>query len=97
MELNAVCEPHLRVNMDQIGFNYELVSSRTLTYRGEKTVFGYAQSPTNKVTHSYTVQYFINAAGGVVGKVCLCLQEPTGRLGPQSQASLHVPDNVLLT
>ena len=47
-------------NYDQCGFQLELISPRNLTHRGEKKVIGLAQSPTNKATHSYTVQYLIN-------------------------------------
>ncbi len=76
------------LNTDQCGFAYELVSNRTLTHKGEKKVFGYAQSPKNLVTHSYTVQYVISAEGKIVGNVFVCLQEISGKLGPRVEQGL---------
>ena len=81
-------KPHLIINTDQCGFNYELVSGRTLTQKGVKKVFGYAKSPKNLVTHSYTVQFTISAAGTIVGNVFVCLQETSGRLGPKVEEKL---------
>jgi hypothetical protein len=85
------------LNTDQVGFSYELASSRTLTTRGEKLVYGFANSPKNKITHSYTTQIIINAAGKVVGDIYLCLQEPSGRLSENIQRKLTVAPNITIT
>lgn len=87
------------LNTDQCGFQYELTSQRTLTTKGEKSVFGYAQSPNNLSTHSYTVQYIINKAGKIVGNVFVCLQEPNGKFGANVQRDIdsYIPPNLTLT
>lgn len=92
-------DPKLVFNTDQCGFSYEITSSRTLTQKGSKIVFGYAQSPKNLSTHSYTVQYLINLAGEIVGNVFICLQEPNGKLGPKVKKDVesYLPKNVTLT
>ena len=74
-------------NFDQCGFQLELISPRTLTHKGEKKVIGFAQSPTNKATHSYTVQYLINMEG-LVPIALVCLQTDTGKIGPIVQKRL---------
>lgn len=86
-------------NTDQCGFQYELTSQRTYTKKGEKSVWGFAQSPKNLATHSYTVQYIISMAGDIVGKVFICLQESSGKLGPRVSAKVdnYLPSNVTLT
>lgn len=87
------------LNTDQTGFQYEITSQRTLTPRGEKIIYGYAQSPKNLATHSYTVQYVINLAGQIVGKVFVCLQEESGRFGirVKREVESYCPCNVELT
>ncbi|OXA48191.1 Tigger transposable element-derived protein 6 [Folsomia candida] len=57
------------LNTDQTGFNYEMTSTRTLSWKGERKTLGSANSPTNKVTHSYTVQYVIAYDGTIFDKV----------------------------
>lgn len=85
-------------NTDQCGFAYEITSARTYTFKGQKSVYGYAQSPNNLSTHSYTVQYLINLAGQI-GNVFVCLQEPGGKFGPLVKQDLesYLPSNVTLT
>ena len=74
---------HSRVlNTDQSGFNYEMVSSRTLSTTGEKDTLGNIQSM-NAMTHSYTLQVLISNAGDLAPKLLLCLQEPSGCFGPR--------------
>ncbi|OXA40642.1 Tigger transposable element-derived protein 6 [Folsomia candida] len=92
-------DPDHIFNTDQCGFSYEITSQRTLTKKGEKNVMGYAQSPKNLSTHSYTVQYLINLAGEVVGNVFICLQEAQGKLGPsvKKEVESYLPSNVTLT
>jgi len=86
-------------NTDQCGFSYEITSARTLTVKGDKIVFGYAQSPKNLSTHSYTVQYIISMAGEILGNVFLCLQEPGGKFGPRLKVDVesYLPPNITLT
>lgn len=96
-DLETSYEPSEIWNTDQIGFQYEYISKRTLSFRGEKYTFGSAFSPKNKLTHSYTVQYIINANGDIVGDVFVCLQEPTGRLGDKVQDNIFLAPNVCVT
>lgn len=41
-------------NTDQLGFNYELFSGRTLSERGEKDTLAMVQN-VNSLTHPYTI------------------------------------------
>lgn len=84
-------------NTDQVGFMYEIVGNRTLSFRGEKDTFGVAKSPTNLATHSYTVQYLISMDGKITGDVFVCLQERTGKLGPNIKNQLFPASNVSVT
>lgn len=67
-------EPGCVWNTDQTGFKYEIVSNRTLTWKGARTTIGTAYSPKNKLTHSYTVQYVISYDGSIIDKLYVCLQ-----------------------
>jgi len=89
--------PELVFNTDQAQFFYEIAGTRTLSHKGEKLTLAFARSPTNAVTHSYTVQYIINLAGNIVGDVFLCLQEKSGRFGPQVEANIFHAPNVTLS
>ena len=60
-------QPHFVLNADQTGFKYEMCPKRTLTFRGEKVVFGKIQNK-NASTHSYTVMPTISMAGNCFGK-----------------------------
>ncbi|KAL6254731.1 hypothetical protein P5V15_014052 [Pogonomyrmex californicus] len=55
----------------------------------------------NKVTHSYTAQYAITAAGELLPKVFLCMQEVQGNFGPRIhtavQTLMRVYGNVFVT
>lgn len=83
-------------NSDQSGFNYEYHSSRTLSEQGEKTTVVKVSS-TNKCSHSYTIQPIIDQNGGLRGKLYLCLQEPTGRMGPVVEKTYFRAPNVEIT
>jgi len=96
-DLEPTYEPSQIWNTDQIGFQYEYMSQRTLSFKGEKYTFGSAFSPKNKLTHSYTVQYIINANGEIVGDVFVCLQEPSGRLGDRVMDDIFVAPNLCVT
>ena len=84
-------------NTDQIGFSYEIIDGRTLSWKGEERTFGCGFSPKNKATHSYTVQYIVSMDGKVIGDAFVCLQEPTGRIGPVVEESLFAAPNITLT
>lgn len=96
-ELQQFYKPELILNTDQTAFQYELIPKRTLTNKGERIVQGFAESPTNSATHTYTVQYTIAASGQMVGDVFLCLQEKDGRLGDRVQNQLFLAPNVTIT
>lgn len=61
-------------NTDQTGFKYEILSTQSLSHKGEEMTLGASHSPKNKATHSYTVQYIISLAGEIVGDAFICLQ-----------------------
>lgn len=84
-------------NTDQVGFMYEILGNRTLSFTGEKDTLGVAKSPTNLATHSYTVQYVISMDGKFLGDAFVCLQERSGRLGPIVQEDLFPASNVSVT
>jgi hypothetical protein len=86
------------LNTDQCGFQYELLSSRSLSHKGEKLTLGFADLlGKNKASHSYTVQYTINSSGEIVGNVFVCLREAAGRLGDSVKKNLFQAPNVTLT
>jgi hypothetical protein len=88
--------PRARVfNTDQSGYSYEMVSTRTLSHKGEKVTECVVGSM-NKVTHSYTIQVTISADGHLVGPVYLCLKETGGSFGPRVQESLEAHQNVFI-
>jgi len=73
-DLIPVYNHHSILNTDQSAFEFEMHSSRTLSYAGETSTVSSVRS-INKTTHRYTVQTIINLAGQVVGPVFVCLQE----------------------
>ena len=77
------------INTDQTGCSYRCDVKRTLTNTGERSVL-VAVGDVNKVTHSYTAQYSITAAGRLLPKVFLCLQEPGGKFGPRVSETVNV-------
>ena len=42
-----------------------------------------------KITHCYTVQYLISAAGNVLGPAFVCLRELSGKFGSTISESLY--------
>src|SRR5205814_5853094 len=50
------------INTDQMGINYEIASSRTLSNQGEKQIIC-AVNSINATTHSYTIQPLISMQG----------------------------------
>lgn len=82
------------LNTDQMGFNKELHSSRTLSHKNEKTTFLAVRS-LNNCTHSYTVQPIISLDGKLMDRFLLCLYEPSGRIGPR--ITIEQRQNVVIT
>lgn len=82
-------------NSDQSGFNLEMHSGRTLTYRGSKTVESVVQS-VSSTTHSYTIQPTISADGKLLSPLFLVLKEQTGEFGPRVSEGLFRPSNVFI-
>ena len=66
-------------NTDQSGFNYELVSGRTLSDRGEKETFAMVQN-INSLTHSYKIQVLISNDGHLAPKLFICFKKPVENL-----------------
>ena len=77
-------------------FSYEYPSTRALAMTGEKTTKGQVKSM-NAVTHSYTIMPIISLAGKLIGPLFICLQEPTGKLGPRVKQSLYQANNIHVT
>jgi len=73
-ELATSFSPSYVWNSDQTGFNMEIISNRTLSTKGEKRTYEIVNSPKNKVTHSYTVQYIISMDGDIIGDAFICFQ-----------------------
>lgn len=48
----------------------------------------------NAVTHSYTIMPIISMAGELIEPVFICLQEPTGKLGPRVKQSIYQASNI---
>lgn len=84
-------------NTDQVGTNYEVSDGRTLSWKGEKKTWGFALSPKNKATHSYTVQPVISMDGRLVGKLFVCLQEAKGEFGKTVRRRLVQTPNLAVT
>jgi len=82
------------LNTDQTAFEFEMHSTRTLSYVGEKATLLAVRSK-NKITHRYTVQPTINLAGQIVGPVFVCLQEKDGRMGERVRKNLFHANNVV--
>ncbi|CAG7822586.1 unnamed protein product, partial [Allacma fusca] len=84
-------------NTDQVGINYEILTTRTLSYKGERATFGFGFSPKNRATHSYTVQPIISMEGKIIGDFLVCLQEPGGKLGPRVVDTIFPAPNLTIT
>ncbi|XP_026673599.1 uncharacterized protein LOC113464962 [Ceratina calcarata] len=82
-------------NTDQSGFQLEMHSGRTLSWRGEKATKTLIQS-SSAVTHSYTIQPTISADGKLLSPLFLVLKESGGQLGPRVQDHLFKPSNIII-
>nr|XP_034196479.1 uncharacterized protein LOC117612002 [Osmia lignaria] len=77
-----IFNPDHVINTDQTGVEYFISSGCTLSYKGEKQMEVNVHS-VQKMTHSYTAQYALILSGKLLPKVFICLQEVSGRFGPQ--------------
>ena len=68
------------MNIDQVGLEKELHSTRILSFQSETLTVATIKS-TNTVSHCYTVQPIINLTGQIVGPIYLCLEEFNGHIG----------------
>ncbi|CAF4575949.1 unnamed protein product, partial [Didymodactylos carnosus] len=84
------------LNTDQSGLQLEFPSTRTLSYRGEKTTLAAVRS-INAATHSYTIQPTISMSGKLFGPVYICLKEANGRMSENIKANLPQMKNVVVT
>jgi len=80
-------------NTDQSGFNLEMHTGRTLSFKGELKIEALAQS-LNSMTHSYTIQPLISANGTLLSPLLIVLQEKDGIFGPKIKKNLFTPENV---
>lgn len=75
-------------NYDQSGFNYGISNLRTLEWQGRRDVYQDVRSHDRR-THSYTIQPIISRTGRLIGRLLLCMREPsTGRFGPNIQTTI---------
>lgn len=77
-------EPNYIINTDQMGCQIQSTQDRTYSYTGEQRA-NVTYSKLGKNTHSYTTQYTVTYAGKLLRRVFLCVQEPTGKFGPNVQ------------
>jgi len=84
------------LNADQSSFGYEMPSTRTLSIIGEKITLGRVTSQ-NAVTHSHTIMPILSMGGKLVGPVFICLQEPSGKLGPRVLQTMYKAQNIHVT
>ena len=95
-EVNTFITLHrsqLVINTDQSGFEYEIMSSRTLSKVGEKKTLAAIQS-SHSTTHSYTIQPTISIAGEIFGPLLICLQETGNSFGPVVQQKMFKAPNI---
>ncbi|XP_076165796.1 uncharacterized protein LOC143145892 [Ptiloglossa arizonensis] len=92
----AMYNPNNVYNADESGFNLEIHSGRTLSYRGRKTIEASVQS-VSSTTHSYTILPTISASGHLLSPLFMVLKETSGEFGPRVEESLFRPANVYVT
>jgi len=78
------------------GHELEIHSTRTLSYKGEKTTACTVRS-TNASTHSYTVQPTITLDGHLLSPIYLCLKKPKGHISENIRSHLFKTPNVIVT
>lgn len=78
----------LILNFDQSGFQWEMTTGRTLSWKGERDTVAHVNQ-TNRATHSYTIQPLVSRDGRTLGKLLLCIQGSQGsEFGPRVQESV---------
>ncbi|EFN83334.1 hypothetical protein EAI_05204, partial [Harpegnathos saltator] len=80
IEISLVGEENV-FNSDQSGFNLEMHTGRTLSFKGHEKIETITQSPTF-MTHSYIIQPIISASGSLLSPLLIILQEKDGEFGP---------------
>ncbi|CAF1286565.1 unnamed protein product [Rotaria sordida] len=78
--------PDYVINTDQSGIQLEFYSTRTLSFKGERSTAINVRSK-NATTHSFTVQPCVSLSGKLVGPLFLCLKEPAGYLSENVRCS----------
>lgn len=79
--------PRMIMNIDQTGIEYESSNRRTLEFSGTRDVYLRIDS-LNKNTHTFTAQPIMTRDGRLVGKLTLCMQEPSDEFGPRVQSKI---------
>lgn len=87
---------HQIFDTDQSGHDYEYHSTRTLSNTGEKDTSLIIDSQ-NSCTRSYTIQPILGYDGRLGKKLYVCLQEPSGRMGPIVEETYHRAPNLEVT
>ncbi|CAF4221215.1 unnamed protein product [Rotaria sordida] len=80
---------------EHCSFQKEYVSPRTLSFTGERTT-EVAIKRKHNVTHSYTVQPVTSAAGRLLNKFLLVLQEREDEFGSIVLKNMIIPPNVIV-
>jgi hypothetical protein len=83
------------LNSDHCSFQQEYVSPRTLSSIGERKT-EITVKKKNSITHSYIVQPITSAAGQLLDKFLLFLQEKENEFGKRVPKDLIVPPNVVV-
>lgn len=83
------------INTDQSGFHYEMYSKRTLSLSGEQST-SLCVNSLNAISHSYTIKPAITMEGKLFPKFLICLQDKSGRFGPQISENLPKFKNVVI-
>ncbi|CAF4028991.1 unnamed protein product [Rotaria sp. Silwood1] len=92
--------PHYRqrnvLNTDHSDLEIEIVGNRTLSFKGEKAIFGKVRSVHN-TPHSYTVQFIISLTSQPIGTCYLCLKGKNGYMFDNIKRNLFQAFNVTIT
>ncbi|CAF3996961.1 unnamed protein product, partial [Rotaria sordida] len=88
--------PDYVINTDQSGIQLEFYSTRTLSFKGERSTAINVRSK-NATTHSFTVQPCVSLSGKLVGPLFLCLKEPAGYLSENVRGRLFKAPNIVVS
>ena len=84
------------LNTDQLDRELEVLSTRTLSFQGEKTTLATVRSISN-TTRSYTVQCAVSMGGKIVGPLHACLKEVNDWISENTRTNLLQMKNVVAT